>query len=66
MRRRFKSLTGVLNEGARVHYIIGSSTFYGVLVPSDHICAEMLSALGFAAAECAHQEAKLKKGAHRV
>lgn len=43
----FKSLPKVLNKNARVHYIIGNSTFYGVLVPAEKIYADMLSELGF-------------------
>ncbi|MGH7097630.1 MAG: hypothetical protein ACREE4_08230 [Stellaceae bacterium] len=41
-------LRGVLAPGARVHYFIGNSTFYGVLLPTEKIYADMLSALGFA------------------
>lgn len=48
----FKSLTGVLNDGARVHYIVGNSTFYGVLVSVERVYAEMLSELGFSDVEC--------------
>ncbi len=48
----FQSLPGVLNRGARIHYIVGNSTFYGVLVPVEQVYAEMLSALGFREVEC--------------
>ena len=48
----FQSLIGVLNNGARTHYIVGNSTFYGVLVPVEQIYAEMLSQLGFSNVEC--------------
>lgn len=48
----FQSLIGVLNNGARIHYIVGNSTFYGVLVPVEQIYAEMLSQLGFSNVEC--------------
>ena len=48
----FQSLTGVLNDGAGIHYIVGNSTFYGVLVSVERIYAEMLSALGFSDIEC--------------
>ena len=48
----FQSLIGVLNNGAKIHYIVGNSTFYGVLVPVEQIYAEMLSQLGFSNVEC--------------
>lgn len=48
----FQSLPGVLNRGARIHYIVGNSTFYGVLVSVEQVYAEMLSALGFREIEC--------------
>ena len=40
-------LRSTLNGGARVHYIIGNSSFYGVLVPTERIYAEMLTKYGF-------------------
>ena len=48
----FQSLVGVLNHGAQIHYIVGNSTFYGVLVPVEQIYADMLSQLGFSNVEC--------------
>lgn len=42
------SLAGVLNKGARVHYIIGNSTFYGTLVSVEDIYADMMEKVGFA------------------
>ena len=42
------SLAGVLNKGARVHYIIGNSTFYGTLVSVEDIYADMMERVGFA------------------
>lgn len=45
--RHFQSLPEVLNHGAQLHYIVGNSTFYGVLVPVEQIYAEMLCRLGF-------------------
>lgn len=47
MSTHFASVRGVLRRGARVHYIIGNSSFYGVLVPSERIYAEMLARYGF-------------------
>lgn len=41
------SLPQVLTLGARVHYIVGNSTFYGVLVPVEQFYAESLKHLGF-------------------
>ena len=52
MWHHFRSLTGVLNDGARIHYIVGNSTFYGVLVSVERVYAEMLSELGFNDVEC--------------
>ena len=49
MSLHFDSLRRVLNRGARVHYIVGNSTFYGVLVPTEQIYAAMLREYGFAA-----------------
>lgn len=43
----FGGLAPVLAEGAELHYIVGNSTFYGVVLPTEMIYAEMLSALGF-------------------
>lgn len=43
-----KSLTSVLNIGARVHYIVGNSSFYSTLVKVEEVYADMLKALGFA------------------
>ncbi len=48
----FQSLVGVLNDGAKLHYIVGNSTFYNVLVPVEQVYAEMLSQLGFSNVEC--------------
>jgi len=40
-------LPGLLNIDAELHYIVGNSTFYGILVPTEQILADMLSRLGF-------------------
>lgn len=42
-----RSLTNVLKSGAHVHYIVGNSVFYGVLVPVEAVYADMLEHLGF-------------------
>lgn len=41
------SLAGLLNDGARVHYIIGNSTFYGTLVKVEDLYADMMKKVGF-------------------
>jgi DNA modification methylase len=48
----FCGLTPVVAARAEIHYIVGNSTFYGVLLPTEKIYAEMLSALGFTKVEC--------------
>lgn len=45
-------LTLVLNRGAEIHYIVGNSTFYGVLLSVERLYAEMLRQLGFSKIEC--------------
>lgn len=45
-------LPKVLSRGAELHYIVGNSTFYGTLVPTEMMYTEMLSSLGFTAVEC--------------
>lgn len=41
------ALAGLLNKGARVHYIIGNSTFYGTLVKVEDLYADMMRKVGF-------------------
>jgi hypothetical protein len=41
------SLATVLAHGARIHYVVGNSKFYDVLVPTEHIYAAMFDAAGF-------------------
>jgi len=48
----FQALRSVLEIGAEVHYIIGNSTFYDVLLPVEQIYAFMLTALGFRSVVC--------------
>ena len=47
MSAHFDNLRRVLNPGARVHYIVGNSTFYGVLVLTEQAYAAMLRKYGF-------------------
>jgi hypothetical protein len=48
----FQGLTPLLAPGAEVHYIVGNSTFYSVVVATEALYAEMLSMLGFTNAAC--------------
>lgn len=48
----FQSLLRVLIPGAEVHYIVGNSTFYGVLLPVEQIYGAMLRQLGFSRIQC--------------
>lgn len=52
MWEHFQCLTPVLARGAELHYIVGNSTFYGTLVSTELLYAEMLKALGFRNIEC--------------
>lgn len=47
MALHFSNMRCVLSPGAQVHYIIGNSSFYGVLVSSEGIYATMLRDCGF-------------------
>jgi DNA modification methylase len=48
----FQGLIPVLAPRAEVHYVVGNSTFYGSLVSTELLYAEMLTALGFEKVEC--------------
>ena len=52
MWRHFRSLTGLLNQDASVHCIVGNSSFCQILVPVERLYAEMLAQLGFADIRC--------------
>lgn len=43
-----KSLVRVLAYGARVHYVVGNSKFYDVLLPTEEIYAAIFEAVGLA------------------
>ena len=47
MTRHFRSLPSVLRPGARLHYIVGNSVFYGVITPTEQIYAAILRERGF-------------------
>jgi DNA modification methylase len=51
MWRHFNSLIKVLRPGGKVHYIVGNSTFYGILLPTEHLYADMMTELGFTCIE---------------
>ncbi|MDD9989800.1 MAG: hypothetical protein OXQ31_26265 [Spirochaetaceae bacterium] len=48
----FDSLTSVLGRGSKIHYIVGNSTFYGILVPVEQLYVLMLERLGFEEIQC--------------
>ena len=48
----FQGLSSVLARGAELHYIVGNSTFYGTVLPTEQIYEVMLKKLGFADVEC--------------
>lgn len=50
--QHLSSLTHVLNRGAEIHYIVGNSSFYDVLLPVERFYMEMLQQLGFSKIEC--------------
>ena len=41
------SLARVLRQGAKVHYVIGNSKFYDVVVPAHELLASQLERCGF-------------------
>ena len=47
MADHFSTLRSVLRPGARIHYVVGNSTFYGILVPTEQVYASLLVDLGF-------------------
>ncbi|RJP52685.1 MAG: DNA methyltransferase [Anaerolineaceae bacterium] len=48
----FRGLLPVLDSHAEIHYIVGNSTFYGTLVSTELLYAEMLKELGFTNIVC--------------
>jgi len=47
MYSHFSSLRSVLRGDAEIHYIIGNSKFYDVIVPTEEICSGLLERFGF-------------------
>jgi len=48
----FRRLPRILAPGADIHYIVGNSTFYGVLLPVERLYAAMMAKVGFGSIEC--------------
>ncbi len=48
----FKVLTGLLARNAEVHYVVGNSTFYNVVLPVEQLYAVMLEQAGFQSTHC--------------
>ncbi|MCA0455538.1 MAG: DNA methyltransferase [Chloroflexi bacterium] len=48
----FKGLRSMLAPGGEIHYIVGNSTFYKVLLPVEQLYAAMLKTLGFQSIKC--------------
>jgi len=51
MHLHIQRLTELLASGATIHYIVGNSSFYGVLVPVEQILAELFAEQGFSSVE---------------
>jgi len=47
----FTNLTKNMLPSCKVHYIVGNSTFYGTLLPTERLYADMLTELGFSHVE---------------
>lgn len=47
MWHHFNGLSSVMASGGKIHYIVGNSTFYGTLLPTERIYADMLDKIGF-------------------
>lgn len=52
MWKHFNSLPSVLSKGSELHYIVGNSTFYGVLLSVERLYSAMLQSLGFEDIKC--------------
>lgn len=47
------ALSKVVRQGGHIHYIVGNSTFYGVLIPVERIYRDMMLEAGFSKVEIA-------------
>ena len=45
--QHFSGLRDVLIRGADIHYVIGNSSFYGILVPTEQFYADIMRQYGF-------------------
>lgn len=52
MWKHFNSLVPVLSDGSEIHYIVGNSTFYSVLLSAEKLYVAMLERLGFEGIKC--------------
>lgn len=52
MTAHFEGLLNVLAPGAELHYIVGNSAFYGVVLPVQEVYADILRSLGFRDVAC--------------
>ena len=50
--QHINSLLPILGRGSELHYIVGNSTFYGVLLSVEKIYEAMLGSLGFEDIQC--------------
>lgn len=48
----FQGLKKIMSPGGDIHYIVGNSTFYGVLLPVEQLYAAMMEQVGFKSVEC--------------
>jgi len=47
MYQHFKAIFNILNNGGSINYIVGNSTFYGHVVPTEEVFIEQLKSIGF-------------------
>ena len=47
MWHHFAGLSTIMAKGGKIHYIVGNSTFYGTLLSTERLYADMLAELGF-------------------
>lgn len=47
----FSTISKVVRRGGHIHYIVGNSTFYGVLIPVEQVYRDMMVEAGFSRTE---------------
>lgn len=52
MRAHLEAVAKRLKRGGRVHYIVGNSTFYDALVPTELVLGHLFEEIGFRNVEC--------------